>query len=386
MISVVTPCYNCGNTIVPTLESLKRQKYPDWECILVNDGSSDDTIDIIYKYADTDKRFRVYEQPHQGVSKARNLALANVSGRYLFFLDADDLISHDLFAEFTDVFKSISYDKVILYCGCRIIDESGSIVGTWPLYRGINFMTLSEKNQLPIHTVMMPTDVIDQVGYFDNSLSYCEDWDFFLRIARCGYHFRCIDKYLASYCQKENSASRNIAGMYRGELKVLKRILQRDERVKNPAKEYSDGLSRELGHKRLCQSEWYYLGIFLSSQNIDLFREALKNLEDLQNNEAAFYHHDCGLFVAAFIEQLKTSHIQLGLDMPKFFPKIMPYLVEIGDRLDYPSFIEEFLNILMNPIFMTTKKVEMIKTSILYRFWKVLNKYIFWKTIHTDNP
>ena len=89
-ISIIVPCYNACNYVSETINSVINQDYKNWELILVNDGSTDTTLDILNSYALKDKRISVYDIPNGGVSKARNLGLDIAHGDWIMFLDSDD--------------------------------------------------------------------------------------------------------------------------------------------------------------------------------------------------------------------------------------------------------------------------------------------------------
>ncbi|MBK8368417.1 MAG: glycosyltransferase family 2 protein [Bacteroidetes bacterium] len=90
MISIITPAYNAGNYIAETIESVLAQTYQNWELIIVDDGSTDNTADIVKSYL-TDARIQYFYQKNGKQGKARNLAISHSKGTYLAFLDADDL-------------------------------------------------------------------------------------------------------------------------------------------------------------------------------------------------------------------------------------------------------------------------------------------------------
>lgn len=90
LISIIIPCYNVGKTLPRTLNSIREQDYKDLEVILVNDGSKDNTLDVISMYSSVDNRIKVYTQDNAGVSVARNNGLKLAKGNYIVFLDADD--------------------------------------------------------------------------------------------------------------------------------------------------------------------------------------------------------------------------------------------------------------------------------------------------------
>lgn len=93
--SIIIPCYNCCNYISQCLDSLKSQSFTNWEAIVVNDGSTDNTANIVKKYAQNDKRIIFIDKSNEGVSKARNTGLINAKGIWVGFLDADDWLADE---------------------------------------------------------------------------------------------------------------------------------------------------------------------------------------------------------------------------------------------------------------------------------------------------
>ncbi|MDD3078753.1 MAG: glycosyltransferase [Paludibacter sp.] len=92
-ISIIIPVYNAGKYLYDTLESVKQQTFTEWECICINDGSKDNSVEVINRFTATDNRFRLIDQKNQGVSVARNAGLDASKGNYIAFLDQDDLMS-----------------------------------------------------------------------------------------------------------------------------------------------------------------------------------------------------------------------------------------------------------------------------------------------------
>ena len=99
LISIVIPCYNYAHHLSETLESVKSQLLEDWECIIIDDGSTDSTPEVSRVYTNADSRFRYYRQENQGLSAARNAGVKKIKGRFVQFLDADDLISPEKFSQ-----------------------------------------------------------------------------------------------------------------------------------------------------------------------------------------------------------------------------------------------------------------------------------------------
>lgn len=111
LVSIITPTYNCGKFITETLESVIAQTYKNWEMIIVDDCSKDDTQIIVEKYIKKDKRIRYIKfEKNQGAAIARNTAIKEAKGKYIAFLDSDDLWSKDKLEKQLDFMKKNNYD------------------------------------------------------------------------------------------------------------------------------------------------------------------------------------------------------------------------------------------------------------------------------------
>ena len=122
LVSIITPCYNGGKYIGETIESVIRQSYQDWEMIVVDDGSMDNSEVIVKEYKKKDDRIKLIQQEKKGSAAARNRGIRKASGQYIALLDADDLWE----PEFLE--KQIRYmkekDAVCVFCSYRRINES----------------------------------------------------------------------------------------------------------------------------------------------------------------------------------------------------------------------------------------------------------------------
>ena len=142
LVSVIIPCFNQARYVSETLESVQQQTFTDFECIVVNDGSTDDSLLKIKAFCEDDTRFRYIDKPNEGVSVARNTAIRQSKGKFLLPLDADDKIAP------TYLEKTVTYLKqhpeVKLVCtntrlfGAKNVDydlpesSDGAVELTWP--------------------------------------------------------------------------------------------------------------------------------------------------------------------------------------------------------------------------------------------------------------
>ena len=115
MITLIIPLYNAARFIAETLQSVQAQTYTDWECLVIDDGSTDNGAEIVQRIAQADTRIRYVYQSNAGPSAARNHGLRLAKGDYIQFLDADDWFPPQRFERMLSAYMQTS-EKVILYC------------------------------------------------------------------------------------------------------------------------------------------------------------------------------------------------------------------------------------------------------------------------------
>jgi glycosyltransferase involved in cell wall biosynthesis len=206
LVTVVVPCFNYGRFLAETLESVIRQSHRRWECIIVDDGSTDDTRRIAQSYVARDTRFRYLHQHHRGASAARNLGIHAGRGECFQFLDADDLIEprkleHHLrhLHERGDV--EIVYSPVRYFASERSHERRYSMREPdhpWMPQasgRGLPLVSvMARTNLMAINCPLVRRHVIDRAGGFDERLDALEDWDYWLRCALDGTWFQYLDE------------------------------------------------------------------------------------------------------------------------------------------------------------------------------------------------
>jgi glycosyltransferase involved in cell wall biosynthesis/SAM-dependent methyltransferase len=216
------PCYNQGQYLGEAIESARDQTYPSLEILVIDDGSTDDTADVAKRY---DPAVRYIRQPNGGLAAARNTGLRESVGIYLVFLDADDRLLPR--AVEAGIACLRAYPGSAFVSGhYRYIRTDGSIHREWAPSNGRGtegYLALLRGNYIGMHaTVMYRRDALERVGGFDTTLSACEDYDIYLRIARTcavGRH----DELVAEYRQHGGNMSRDSLLMRRMALAVLRR-------------------------------------------------------------------------------------------------------------------------------------------------------------------
>ena len=127
MVSIITPCYNASFFISGTIESVLAQTYQNWELLIVDDCSTDDSAEVIQKYVNADSRIKYFktEQPSGGPTGPRNVAIHEANGRYIAFLDSDDVWLPNKLQDQITVFNRSSKNVALVYSNYEKMDEDG---------------------------------------------------------------------------------------------------------------------------------------------------------------------------------------------------------------------------------------------------------------------
>ncbi len=170
--SIITPTYNNADNISNAIESIISQKFQDWQLIIVDDGSTDNTEATVGKYL-KDRRINYYKQINKGVSKARNFGIEKATGSYITFLDGDDQVSENWLLDFNNL---ISKSSNIGYLSC------GYIVNQKKILPKTDTNITPYKYSSLAGTFAVNSDVLREVGGYDTNLKQSENWELTARI------------------------------------------------------------------------------------------------------------------------------------------------------------------------------------------------------------
>lgn len=237
LVSVIVPAYNYARFIGEAIGSLQAQTYQHWECIIVDDGSTDSTREVVAELAAADTRVKYFHQANQGQSAARNTGIRECVGDYIQFLDADDLVEPRKLERQVALLEA-RREVDIVYGGCRYfsitpadpLEATGAELSSLPGVSGqLEVLeALLRTNIMPINAALVRRRLITAVGFFDETLpqSRAEDWDYWLRCALAGAHFYHVNEpgTLASVRSHSGSSNSARAPMYRGMLLVRSKL------------------------------------------------------------------------------------------------------------------------------------------------------------------
>ena len=206
LVSVIMPAYNAGRHIAESVESVLAQTFGDWELVVVDDGSADDTGEVVARFASKESRVRYVRRPNGGQAAARNTGLGEARGPFVAFLDADDLWLPEKLAAQIAVMERTGVDLV--YTDGYFFSEDGAASADERFNilpgeaRGVEmFRTLFTSNRIGTLSVLVKREALDAVGLFDESRAYqnCEDYDLWLRLAKWGAGFYGMAEKLMRY-------------------------------------------------------------------------------------------------------------------------------------------------------------------------------------------
>ncbi|MCC8423980.1 glycosyltransferase [Mucilaginibacter sp. UR6-11] len=206
LVSIIMPAFNAAATISASVESVLAQTYRNWELIIINDGSSDNTVGLATKYAQADNRIVVVDlKKNGGLPNARNQGINKATGDFVAFLDSDDTWAPEKLNKQVNFHLKQPTIK-ISHTGFDLFNAGGVVKR--PLKRIVEFNYKKSGNLIPsiycknsvgVLTVMADKELIQKVGGFDINLWTMEDQDLWIRIAKLGEEFGYINEDLASY-------------------------------------------------------------------------------------------------------------------------------------------------------------------------------------------
>ena len=236
------PAFNAAQHIRQSIQSVLEQTFDDWDLIVVDDGSTDETATVAGSFSDS--RIRCIRRENGGQAAARNTGITNTQGEFIAFLDADDLWLPEKLDRQIDVARRTRAD--VVYCDGYVFFDSGNdersdFFAVVPgLKDGSTMMPLLyQYNRIATLSAMVKRNVIESVGLFDESRLFqnCEDYELWLRLARAGRTFYGMSDKLMRYRRHESSTTHRDSKMLRPMIEVVKK--------------HSDAVDDKIGRARI---------------------------------------------------------------------------------------------------------------------------------------
>lgn len=233
LVSIIIPCFNQGTFLVYALQSLLAQTINEWECIIIDDGSMDNSAEVAASYCRNDKRFHLIQQPNSGSAVARNKGLSVAEGEYIQFLDADDLLNCDklrLQSEYMTANKiDVSYTLNAYFHSMKELGEyylqpkkqfryytniRNALLSRW----GISF-------SIPMHCFMFRRQFLEEHTIrFDERIRQREDWKLHLDVSRFCPKPALMDFIGSYYRINPTSKTSSYTKMAKGNMLLLHHI------------------------------------------------------------------------------------------------------------------------------------------------------------------
>ena len=239
-VSVVIPCYNCECIVGDAIDSVESQTCDDWEIIVVDDGSSDNTVDYIKAFY---KNARVREQANAGPAAARNTGIREAEGEYIAFLDSDDIWLPKKLARQVNVLDDdpnvgLVFCDGYLWHPTKSTSCSPVMAESYvrpPIRPSLDLMF--KINMIPTSSAMFRRKLVETVGFMDEQLRIGEDFEFFLRLAAKQDTFYMPDPLMAYRIHSGNTSSlvtsENVGSRLHGKIRARLKALEANPELKH---------------------------------------------------------------------------------------------------------------------------------------------------------
>ena len=235
-ISVIIPCYNQAHFLNDSVGSVLAQTYTNWECIIVNDGSTDNTEEVAKQLIKDDERFIYKKQINRGLPGARNAALELCTGDFIQLLDADDALHPQKLEKHLALIKKsgLSKEDTIVSYSEYCYGDHNDIYKTYPAAINCRFpsddpvkdivLNWENKFSIPSHSFLFSANIFFKRGTrFDEGITTCEDIDCWIRIFQLQPHILFLEEKLAYYRDSHGSMSKNLEKVWKGHVQVMEK-------------------------------------------------------------------------------------------------------------------------------------------------------------------
>lgn len=275
LVSIIMPAYNASNYIQESIDSVIAQTYLNWELLIVDDGSTDATSEIIKRNILKDNRIKLFFQENSNQAIARNLGISKSKGELLAFLDSDDVWLSNKLKVTLENFDSEVFDLIFTE---SFFTSDSVICNSNPQYQTMGVGALNyqgdsglkafiERNQIPILTVIVKKEYVIEINNFDSNCVPAEDYDLWMRLLLNGSKFQSIDIPLSIYRVHKKSSTAIDKLATTSVLKLLQKNFTSDKIDK-------------IGANKFIKS-WLvrWIKLYFTKQENTNFKKMLKNFD-----------------------------------------------------------------------------------------------------------
>jgi len=260
-VSVIIPTYNQSKFLETAIKTALSQTYKPYEIIVVDDGSTDNTKKLCWKYK---KKIKYIYQKNKGTSAARNTGINHATGDFIALLDSDDYWHPDKTLEQLKYYEIMANPNVgIIDCYIKIVDINGDkLYNKNKVKKGFVFKKMLYQNIInSVNSVLIKKDVFDKVGLFDESIKGQEDWEMWVRIAK-EFEIHTLKKELAIYLKHDAGYSSNCSLMVKQNKETISKVINKHKNELTPG---------EI-KKITANQKAYYLPFLLKSGKLKEYR------------------------------------------------------------------------------------------------------------------
>ncbi len=281
--SIIMPVYNGARFIAAAIESVYRQSMDDWELIVVDDGSTDESAAIAGSYG---ARVRLLRQENRGLSAARNAALAEARAEYVALLDADDCWEAGFLEHLSAALDGAGDEVAGVFSGWLFIDGSGEEIPGSRVSRPGRFALedFLAWNLFPPSSAVLRRSAIAAGGGFDEHMRAMEDWDLWLRMTATGGVWLGTEPLLCRYRVHGGTISRDVRAMRAGRLRALEKLFARPD-----LREEARRMSGRAFSFALVESAAQLCGAGSDAEGIADFCEAVRRWPEILSEEEPYY-------------------------------------------------------------------------------------------------
>ncbi len=330
MVSVIIPNYNHASYIADAIQSVLNQDYQNYEIIVVDDGSTDNSRQVVSGFGE---RVRYIYQENQGLSAARNTGIATARGEYIALLDADDMYEPGFLSTLVPMLQA-DPEAAGIYCGYRFVDHLNHPlpqIEARKIPQGQLYRVLLDGNFLVPESMLVRSQCYQNTGLFDENLTACEDWDMWLRMSARN-KFIGTEKVLTRHRILPGSMSTNPNRMLDNRLVVLSKHFGMDSSEKE----------LKLQIKKRAYGQVYLTSSVEFQQSGDIgkayecFRKMVEWCPDLLTQVDTFYRLGCGQQPKGYMGHFASMDLKQNAEI------LLDMLDRLFDEPDMPVTLRGF--------------------------------------------
>lgn len=239
MITIIIPTYNRAAIIPATLDSVANQVFTDWECIVVDDFSKDNTEDIIKQYVEKDGRFRYLKNERKkGAQGARNTGLLHSKSDWIIFFDSDNLMHPNFLQKLTD---RIENNVDVVQCFSNVIDVNTKIhknTFKWRSYGNIHEKLFTLQTYVDFNQAIIRKSKLIEIGGLDEDCPSMQEWDTHIRLSNTAQYTTVEEALLDYFVGAKDAISTDTKREVKGRLYILQKHLTEWKQQKSAYKKF----------------------------------------------------------------------------------------------------------------------------------------------------